>query len=103
MSVRIRKEDCIGCGRCTEVCPGNLLKIRDRKADMKHPEDCWGCTSCIKECPVQAIDFFLEADLGGRGTTLSVKKTDIGFDWTFRMPDGSQKEISINSSNSNAY
>ncbi len=105
MSIRIRRQDCIGCGKCTEVCPGNLLKLAggDKRADILHPEDCWGCTSCIKECPVQAIDFFLQPDVGGRGTTLSVKKTAVGFDWTFTKPDKSRQSISINSSDSNKY
>ncbi|WP_230578498.1 4Fe-4S binding protein [Selenomonas ruminantium] len=25
MSIAIEKDKCVGCGQCTEVCPGNLL------------------------------------------------------------------------------
>ena len=25
MSIRIESAKCVGCGRCTDVCPGNLL------------------------------------------------------------------------------
>ena len=26
MSIRIQKSKCVGCGRCIEACPGNLIK-----------------------------------------------------------------------------
>lgn len=28
----------------------------------------WGCTSCLKECRFEAINFFLGADVGGKGS-----------------------------------
>ena len=31
MSIRIQKSKCVGCGRCIEACPGNLIK-RTKKA-----------------------------------------------------------------------
>lgn len=62
MSIRINQERCIGCGQCTDVCPGSLIDRNDQgKAWMHYPKDCWGCVSCVKECPVQAIDFYLGA------------------------------------------
>ena len=45
MSIRIRKERCVGCGKCQEVCPGTLIQIIDKKAIMKYPKNCWGCFS----------------------------------------------------------
>ena len=51
MSIVINKEKCAGCGQCSIVCPGSLIKMgEDKKAYMKYPKDCWGCSSCIKEC-----------------------------------------------------
>ena len=50
MSIAINKSKCIGCGRCSVVCPGSLIKLgEDKKAYIKYPKDCWGCTSCVKE------------------------------------------------------
>ena len=56
MSITIKRDVCIGCGKCRMVCPGSLLKAdQDRKAYIAYPRDCWGCASCVKECPVNAI------------------------------------------------
>ena len=48
MSIRIHEDRCIGCGRCTEACPGNLILLQDgpsgRKAKIREVRDCWGCT-----------------------------------------------------------
>ena len=60
MSIQINKLKCVGCGKCVEACPGNLIKKdTDGKAFIKHVKDCWGCTSCLKECRFEAINFFL--------------------------------------------
>ena len=75
MSIAINKSKCVKCRRCIEVCPGNLIKAdADGKAYIKEPRDCWGCTSCVKECRAEAIDFFLGADIGGRGSTLTTRE-----------------------------
>ena len=45
MSIQIKENKCVGCRRCVEVCPGNLIKINEKnKAFIRHIEDCWGCT-----------------------------------------------------------
>lgn len=104
MSVAIDKAKCIGCGRCTEACPGNLLWIgENKKAYIKDVRDCWGCTSCIKECRFGAIDFFLGPDLEGRGTKLSVSRNENGYVWTFTDIQGHKRQISINAKDANRY
>ena len=51
MSIVIDKSKCAGCGQCSIVCPGSLIKMgEDKKAYIKYPKDCWGCSSCLKEC-----------------------------------------------------
>ena len=104
MSIRIQNETCVGCGRCIEVCPGNLIKKDDAgKAYIRRPRDCWGCTSCIKECQTGAILFYLGADVGGRGSILSVsEKGDLKF-WNVTDPEGNVQQIMINSKESNKY
>lgn len=58
MSIRIDQKKCVGCRKCSEVCPGTLIVMEDKKAVMKYPKNCWGCVSCVKECKAGAIDFF---------------------------------------------
>ena len=61
MSIRITQNNCVGCGRCIEACPGNLIKKDAQgKAVIKHISDCWGCTSCLKECKTGESAFIWE-------------------------------------------
>mgnify|MGYP002861500375 CR=1 FL=1 len=104
MSIQIDKSLCVGCGRCVEACPGNLIhKNENNKAEIKRVRDCWGCTSCLKECKVGAIAFFLGADIGGRGSVLSVREEGDLKHWTVTAPDGNKQTITINSKESNKY
>lgn len=73
------------------------------KAYIKYPKDCWGCTSCIKECPVNAVEFFLGADIGGIGSRVHTKTTGDILKWVIISPDGSKKEIDVNRMESNKY
>ncbi|MCR4742355.1 MAG: ferredoxin family protein [Treponema sp.] len=104
MSVKFDENKCIGCGKCVEVCPGNLIKINEsKKAGIKHIRDCWGCTSCIKECPKKAISFFLGADIGGKGSTMIVDNQKDYSVWTIKKYDGKEITITINKKDSNKY
>ena len=104
MSIRIKQGVCIGCGRCVEACPGNLIKLgEDRRAKMRRPRDCWGCTSCLKACPVGAVEFFLGADMGGTGATLSFSRTGTVSHWAVACPDGRQVSIDVDGANANKY
>ena len=75
----------------------------DKKAFIKHERDCWGCTSCIKACPIQAIRFFLGADIGGRGAELTVTTKGTVRTWTVTKPDGSVSNIVVDGSAANKY
>ena len=57
MSIRIDQKKCVGCRKCSEVCPGTLIVMEDKKAVMKYPKNCWGCVSCVKECKAVAPFF----------------------------------------------
>lgn len=104
MSIFIKQENCIGCKRCVEVCPGNLIKTgADGKAFIRQPKDCWGCTSCIKECPKEAIAFFLGADIGGMGSRMTTHvERDCRY-WNIVMADGREKVIEVNQKDANKY
>ena len=72
MSIAINQSKCVGCGRCSQVCPGTLIGMgSDGKACMLYPKDCWGCCSCIKECKVDAIALYLGADECSKPGTIS--------------------------------
>lgn len=104
MSIAIDKKKCIGCGRCKNVCPGNLIKLNaDNRAFIKYPEDCWGCTSCIKDCPAHAIEFFLGADIGGMGSLVHTERNGKILKWIIEKPADETVEIDIDTTESNKY
>lgn len=103
MSIRINGEKCIGCKRCTVVCPGTLIGIENQKAVMQYPRDCWGCASCVKECPAAAIEFFLGADIGGNGSVMSVASDGDILHWNIKKWDGTMTTIDVDRRNANQY
>lgn len=103
MSINIDKVKCIGCGVCTEICPGNLLLLKNEKAMIRDVRDCWGCTACVKACKVNAISYYLAADLGGAGSELlAIDKKDT-LTWILKRPDESENKIVIDKNQSNNY
>lgn len=50
---RILTDQCIGCGKCVDVCPQNCITGDcPKKIDQSH---CLHCGNCFSECPVQAV------------------------------------------------
>lgn len=104
MSIMIDKQKCKGCGLCTDVCPGSLIyQDDDKKAYIKYPKDCWGCASCVKECAFGVISFYLGADIGGRGSSLTVSKSEGKVYWNIKKYDNTIHTIAINPKDSNQY
>ena len=99
MSIRIDQKKCVGCRKCSEVCPGTLIVMEDKKAVMKYPKNCWGCVSCVKECKAGAIDFFLGADIGGNGSIMNVKSEGDILHWIITKTDGSTSVIDVDRRN----
>ncbi|MHB1420567.1 MAG: 4Fe-4S dicluster domain-containing protein [Bacillota bacterium] len=103
MSITIDRGRCIACGKCLEVCPGNLIYRNEaKKVCLRNVKDCWGCAACVKECPVGAIKYFLGADIGGRGAYLFTRDRDDLLDW-FIVKDEKTETITINKKQSNSY
>lgn len=104
MSIAISNEKCVGCKKCLFVCPGSLIKLNeDGKAYIKYPKDCWGCCSCVKECRSSAISLYLGADIGGRGSMMTVNEDNGIVKWTIEESNGTIHEININPKDSNKY
>lgn len=104
MSIEIDINKCVGCGKCTDICPGNLIYERDdKKAFIKYPKDCWGCTACIKECKFSAIDYLLSPQIGGSGGKMNVKEMDNYLIWNLQRSSGDSVEIKVDRTESNRY
>ena len=46
-------QKCIGCGKCTTVCPFGALSLVNRKAVASSA--CTMCGACVSQCPVGAL------------------------------------------------
>lgn len=53
MSVRVDKEQCIGCSACINACPFGAIVMEDNVASIT--DACAVCGACVDTCPVQAI------------------------------------------------
>ncbi|MGM0471677.1 MAG: 4Fe-4S dicluster domain-containing protein [Bacillota bacterium] len=101
MSVKINQAICNGCpdceeSRCVKVCPGNLLyRTADNETAIRDRADCWGCAACVKECPRQAISMYLPVEIGGRGSTLTVKDNGDKMVWILKQIDGTVQRVSV--------
>ncbi len=51
----IRARDCVGCGRCREICPQQTIRIQNKKAVIDRAK-CIRCFCCHEVCPQRAID-----------------------------------------------
>lgn len=53
----IRKETCVGCGRCHPYCPTGAILFEDLKSRVDQ-DVCYECGTCLRSeiCPVAAIE-----------------------------------------------
>lgn len=59
----INKDKCVGCGKCTKVCPMEAIKVeisteKNSKVKLAKLDEniCLGCGVCVKNCPTDAIN-----------------------------------------------
>ena len=103
MSIRINKYRCIGCEGCSQVCPGNLIRVHDNKAIIDEPKMCWGCTACLKECSVGAIEYFLGEDIAGKGGYMYAENTKDKIDWHIIDSSGKHRIMTTRKEETNKY
>ncbi len=99
----IDEKKCVGCGRCVDICPGNLLKIKNAAAVCRNVRDCWGCTACVKICPQNAIAYLLSADLGGGGAKLFAEDSPEKLTWQILKASGEKIFLEVDKTQSNKF
>ena len=50
-----KAEQCVGCGRCAEVCPHGVFDLDGSKARIVDKDACMECGACAMNCPAKAI------------------------------------------------
>ena len=50
------EEKCVGCGKCTEVCPHGVFELNEGKARIVEKNLCMECGACAMNCPTEAIE-----------------------------------------------
>lgn len=48
-------EKCIGCERCTEICPREVFAVDRETVRVANRDMCIECGACALNCPVKAI------------------------------------------------
>ena len=56
VTLKIDAAKCVGCGFCLNVCPREVLEMRDGKATVAVKDACIECGACSKNCQFGAID-----------------------------------------------
>ncbi|MCK9308578.1 MAG: DUF362 domain-containing protein [Methanoculleus sp.] len=59
----VETENCVGCGRCVQVCPQAAMTIVEGRAQF-NPEHCVGCGDCMRSCETGAIEFDWTTEIG---------------------------------------
>ena len=54
VSLEFNSDDCIGCGKCQEVCFADCIRIKNNKAVINE-NLCLGCGQCSNNCPTNAV------------------------------------------------
>ena len=55
MSITIDQKKCVGCGRCTEICPHTFRLTDEGKAEVISHDDIPCALRAADECIVEAI------------------------------------------------
>ena len=62
LKIVVNQEKCIGCKKCSAVCPELAITVSDKKASVAE-EKCIGCGECLTVCPVKATGMDWATDL----------------------------------------
>ena len=54
MVAKVKKEKCVACGACVDICPVNAIEMKD--IAVVDDGICIDCGTCVDECPSKAIE-----------------------------------------------
>lgn len=68
----VKKENCVSCGKCSNVCPMGINVMDEIKHEIKHErvnnQECIQCGACIDNCPKSVLAFgVIERKESGNG------------------------------------
>jgi adenylylsulfate reductase subunit B len=86
---------CIGCGACENICPGDLMEVKEGKAFCRSRRDCWDCMSCVKACPVQALEIRIPYQLGYYPAKLIPVMKEKEISWSVTDINGKEEKFII--------
>jgi thioredoxin reductase/ferredoxin len=72
----INDDRCIGCEACVDVCPTEVLEIRDHIVRVARFSDCVQCEQCMNACPTMALVMYRQ---GSQPKMLTVPELDDSF------------------------
>ncbi len=55
VTLKLDDAKCVGCSRCTQVCPQGVLAMEERKAKIVDLDGCMECGACSLNCPTDAL------------------------------------------------
>lgn len=58
VGIKIDVEKCDGCGTCVDVCPVEVLEVREVKSVVVNLDECLVCRACEAQCPNEVIEIF---------------------------------------------
>lgn len=70
-------EDCIGCGKCVELCPSGNITLTD--GHIQFGDSCVACLGCYHRCPQKAIRY-KKKKKRDRYLNPYIKESDLGKD-----------------------
>lgn len=62
LKIIVDHEKCVGCKKCSGVCPEQAITMSDKKASVS-TDKCIGCGECLTVCPVKATGMDWATDL----------------------------------------
>ncbi|WP_188398927.1 DUF362 domain-containing protein [Sporomusa sp. GT1] len=74
LKIVVNQEKCVGCEKCSAVCPEAAITVNDKKASVE-ADKCIGCGECLPVCPVKANGMDWETDL----TAFLERMTEYGY------------------------
>jgi ferredoxin len=53
----IDTQKCISCGTCEDICPLDVIYMKDEAVEVRYPLECWHCGACRQDCPQGAVSY----------------------------------------------